>query len=59
VPLFGRAYVWPADLDLGDATSLVQDLAATGAWLEQETVVSDERQGAALGVALEEVVEVG
>ena len=59
VPMFGRPCVWPADLDLGDAPALVQELAASGAWLEQETVVFDERLGAALEVALGEVVAVG
>ena len=34
---------WPADLDLGDAPSLVRDLAARGLWLEQERIVIDHR----------------
>jgi hypothetical protein len=59
VPMFGRPCVWPADLDLRDAPPLVQELAASGAWLEQETAVFDERLGAALEVALGDVVGVG
>jgi hypothetical protein len=34
---------WPRDLDLVDAPELVRRLAREGLWLEQETIVLDER----------------
>lgn len=40
--------VWPDDIDLGDAPSLVRQLASRGLWLEQEPVSVDPRTASAL-----------
>jgi hypothetical protein len=56
VPLFGRPVAWPEDLDLADAPAFVRELVANGTWLEQESLVFDERLGAALEEAVEKIV---
>ena len=52
VPMFGRPCVWPEELKLADAPALVQELAARGLWMEQETVVFDGRVLVAMEEAL-------
>jgi hypothetical protein len=39
---------WPADLDVGHAPALVQEIAKSGLWLEQEAIVLDPRLSEAL-----------
>lgn len=51
VPDRALAGAWPEDLDVSDAPSVVQRLAADGLWLEQEGIVLDERLPAALMTA--------
>ncbi|HTU64712.1 MAG TPA: Wadjet anti-phage system protein JetD domain-containing protein [Steroidobacteraceae bacterium] len=48
----GLPGAWPADLDLGEAPSLVRQLASRGLWLEQEPVVVDPRTSSALAALL-------
>jgi hypothetical protein len=56
VPEFWREYLpkaalranWPDDLDLADAPTLVQQLASSGLWLEQEVILLDPRLPQAL-----------
>lgn len=56
VPMFGRPCGWPEDLDLAGTPALVQELAASGLWMEQEPVVFDERLLAEIEKALAEHV---
>lgn len=44
----GLRGLWPADLDLSQAPSLLRELAARGLWLEQERIVLDLRLHEAL-----------
>ncbi len=62
VPDFWREYrrrkalrlPWPEDLTLDDVPPLVRELASAGLWLEQETIVLDER----LCIFLEKLISV-
>jgi hypothetical protein len=56
VPAFWSEYAekkgliaeWPVDLDVGQAPALVQELAKSGIWLEQEAIALDPRLPEAL-----------
>ena len=57
VPMFGRPCVWPEDLELADAPGFVRQLANTGQWMEQESVVFDNRLAPAMDAALVRIAE--
>jgi hypothetical protein len=48
----GLPSVWPEDLNLGDAPSLVRRLVGSSLWLEQEPIAVDPRTPAALEAML-------
>jgi hypothetical protein len=48
LPKAGLRANWPDDLDLADTPALVQQLASSGLWLEQEVIVLDARLPPAL-----------